>query len=243
MRWSFLALVAFACSTRLLYNPPMEKIPFDLPSTLDRIRQAVQPFPKAAMFELAEKGYKSLFEQLIGCIISIRTLDEVSLPVTLRLFGVAHTPAQIAQLSPQQIQQLIAPSSFAERKAGQILAIAQQVAALYQGDLPCDEQLLLSFNGVGVKCAHLALGVACGQPAISVDIHVHRITNRWGYVATATPEQTTLALEQILPRAYWIEINQLLVPFGKHICTPRIPHCSSCPIVEMCRQVGVTSHQ
>ncbi|HEY3343350.1 MAG TPA: endonuclease III [Anaerolineaceae bacterium] len=220
----------------------MEKIPFDLPTVMERIRKAVQPFPKAAMFELAEKGYNTLFEQLIGCIISIRTLDEVSLPVTLRLFADAHTPEQIAQLTPQKIQQIIAPSSFAERKAGQILAIAQQVVAQYQGDLPCDEQVLLSFNGVGVKCAHLALGVACGQPAISVDIHVHRITNRWGYVSTATPEQTTLALEQILPRAYWIEINQILVPFGKHICTLHLPHCSTCPIQETCRQIGVTSH-
>lgn len=220
----------------------MEKIPFDLPTVMERIRKAVQPFPKAAMFELAEKGYNTLFEQLIGCIISIRTLDEVSLLVTLRLFADAHTPEQIAQLTPQKIQQIIAPSSFAERKAGQILAIAQQVVAQYQGDLPCDEQVLLSFNGVGVKCAHLALGVACGQPAISVDIHVHRITNRWGYVSTATPEQTTLALEQILPRAYWIEINQILVPFGKHICTLHLPHCSTCPIQETCRQIGVTSH-
>jgi endonuclease-3 len=220
----------------------MEKIPFDLPTVMERIRKAVQPFPKAAMFELAEKGYNTLFEQLIGCIISIRTLDEVSLLVTLRLFADAHTPEQIAQLTPQKIQQIIAPSSFAERKAGQILAIAQQVVVQYQGDLPCDEQVLLSFNGVGVKCAHLALGVACGQPAISVDIHVHRITNRWGYVSTATPEQTTLALEQILPRAYWIEINQILVPFGKHICTLHLPHCSTCPIQETCRQIGVTSH-
>jgi endonuclease-3 len=220
----------------------MEKIPFDLPTVMERIRKAVQPFPKAAMFELAEKGYNTLFEQLIGCIISIRTLDEVSLLVTLRLFADAHTPEQIAQLTPQKIQQIIAPSSFAERKAGQILAIAQQVVVQYQGDLPCDEQVLLSFNGVGVKCAHLALGVACGQPAISVYIHVHRITNRWGYVSTATPEQTTLALEQILPRAYWIEINQILVPFGKHICTLHLPHCSTCPIQETCRQIGVTSH-
>jgi endonuclease III len=221
----------------------MQKQPFEISSAMGRIRQAVQPFPKAAMFELAEKGYKTLFQQLIGCIISIRTYDEVSLPTAVRLFEVAPGPQQIAQLTQQQIFKLIAPSSFAERKAGQILAIAQQVIDRYQGELPCDEQILLSFNGVGLKCAHLALGVACGQPFISVDIHVHRVTNRWGYVSTASPEQTGLALEQILPQPYWIEINQLLVPFGKHICTASLPHCSSCPLLDMCRQVGVTAHQ
>jgi endonuclease III len=221
----------------------MQKNPFDVSIAMQHIDIAVQPYPKAAMFELAERGYRSLFEQLIGCIISIRTLDEVSLPVTRRLFEVARTPAAIARLNPQQIQLIIEPSSFAARKAGQIQAIAQQVVAIYQGELPCDEQVLLSFNGVGLKCAHLALGVACGQLAISVDTHVHRITNRWGYVSTATPEQTTLALEQKLPRAYWIEINRLLVPFGKHICTPRLPHCTTCPIQEMCPQIGVSSNQ
>ena len=97
----------------------MQKQPFDISNAMDRIRQAVQPFPKAAMFELAEKGYKTLFQQLIGCIISIRTYDEVSLPTAVRLFEVASTPQQIAKLTQQQIFKLIAPSSFAERKAGE----------------------------------------------------------------------------------------------------------------------------
>ncbi len=217
----------------------MEKKPFDIPVAIERIRETVKPYPKAAMFELAERGHRTLFEQLVACIISIRTLDEVSLPAALRLFEQAHTPAEIAALSPQQIQALIEPCSFAERKAGQIQAIAHQVVANYPNDLPCDEDLLMSFNGVGVKCAHLALGVACNEPAISVDTHVHRITNRWGILATRTPEQTTLELEKILPKEYWIEINRLLVPFGKHVCTAVRPKCSACPVLEMCRQVGV----
>ncbi len=219
----------------------MTKRPFDLPTALDRISKAVQPYPKAAMFEMAEKGYKSLFEQLVGCIISIRTLDEVSLPASLRLLQKARTPLEISQLTVQQIQALIEPCSFAERKAGQILAIAEQVEAHYQGDLPCDEQLLLSFNGVGVKCAHLALGVGCGVPAISVDTHVHRVTNRWGIISTRSPEESTLALEKIVPQEYWIRLNELLMPFGKHICVAQRPFCSTCPVLEMCQQVGVTS--
>ena len=207
------------------------------------IREAVAPYPKAAMFELAELGYATPFEQLIACIISIRTRDEDSLPIARRLLDKARTPAAMARLTPAEIDQLISPSTFHERKAVQIQAIARQVAEEYGGELPCDEELLLSFHGVGVKCAHLALGIACDQPYISVDIHVHRVTNRWGYVAAPTPEQTMLRLEQKLPRAYWVEINRLLVPFGKHICTGQMPRCSTCPVLEMCRQVDVIRHR
>lgn len=221
--------------------PP--KIPLDIDQALALIRAAVAPYPQAAMFELAELGYATPFEQLIACIISIRTRDEDSLPISRRLLDRARTPAEIAGLSPDEIDQLIAPSTFHERKAVQIQAIARQVAEEYGGELPCDEAVLLSFSGVGVKCAHLALGIACEQPWISVDIHVHRVTNRWGYVAAPTPERTMLQLEEKLPREHWVEINRLLVPFGKHICTGQLPRCSTCPVLHMCQQVGVTQHR
>jgi len=219
------------------------KQPFDIDRAIASIREAVAPYPKAAMFELAELGYATPFEQLIACIISIRTRDEESLPIARRLLDRARTPAEMARLAPAEIDELISPSTFHERKAQQIQAIARQVAEEYGGELPCDEQLLLSFHGVGVKCAHLALGIACDQPYISVDIHVHRVTNRWGYVAAATPEQTMVQLEQKLPREYWIEINRLLVPFGKHICTGDLPRCSTCPVLDRCQQVGVARHR
>lgn len=207
------------------------------------IHEAVAPYPKAAMFELAELGYTTPFEQLIACIISIRTRDEDSLPIARRLLDRARTPTEMGRLTPAEIDQLISPSTFHERKAVQIQAIARQVAEEYGGELPCDEQLLLSFHGVGVKCAHLALGIACDQPYISVDIHVHRVTNRWGYVAAPSPEQTMVQLEERLPQKYWVEINRLLVPFGKHICTGQMPRCSTCPVLDMCQQVGVTRHR
>jgi endonuclease-3 len=210
---------------------------------LSLIHAVVGPYPKAAMFELAELGYDSLFEQLIACIISIRTRDEDSLPIARRLLDQARTPAEMAQLTTDEIDRLISPSTFHERKAFQIQAIARQVAEQFGGELPCDEQVLLSFSGVGVKCAHLALGIACRQPWISVDIHVHRVTNRWGYVAASTPEKTMLELEGKLPREHWIDINRLLVPFGKHICTGQLPRCSICPVLKMCRQVGVSRHR
>jgi len=221
----------------------MDKKPFDIGLAIRGIRTAVKPWPKAALFELAEYGFGTAFEQLVACIISIRTYDEVTLPVSRKLFERARTPEAISKLSYEELGALIGPSTFHERKASQILAIARRVIDEYDGDLPCDPEVLMSFAGVGPKCAHLVLGIACGEPFISVDVHVHRVTNRWGYVQTSTPEKTTVALGEILPRRYWIEINRLLVPFGKHICTGNLPHCSTCPVLDMCLQVGVKEHR
>jgi endonuclease-3 len=221
----------------------MEKKPFDIGLAVRRIRKAVKPFAKAALFELAENGFTTTFEQLVACMISIRTYDEVTLPVSRKLFERARTPAEISQLTYEELDALISPSTFHERKASQILAIAQRVLDEYGGDVPCDPEVLMSFSGVGPKCAHLVLGIACGEPFISVDVHVHRVTNRWGYVKTSTPEKTMVALGEKLPRRYWIEINRLLVPFGKHICTGNLPHCSTCPVLDMCQQVGVKAHR
>jgi endonuclease-3 len=219
------------------------KRPFDIDLAMARIEEAVRPFAKAALFELAEEGYNSVFEQLAACIISIRTRDEVTLPTARRLFELARTPAEMIQHDPSEIDARIHACSFHEPKARQIHTIAQQAVVEHGGVLPCDAEVLMSFHGVGIKCANLVLAIACGQPRIAVDIHVHRVTNRWGYVATATPEQTTVALGAVLPEKYAVEINRLLVPFGKHICTGNLPKCSTCPVLDMCRQVGVTKHR
>ena len=219
------------------------KRPFDIDQVIRRIRVAARPFPKAAMFELADDGFSSPFEQLVACIISIRTRDEVTIPTARRLFARARTPLEVSRLTSREIDQLIRACTFHERKTRQILGIARRVVDEYEGELPCDAETLLSFEGVGTKCANLVLGIACGQPRVGVDIHVHRVTNRWGYVRTRTPVQTSVALESKLPRRYWVEINRLLVPFGKHICTGALPRCSECPVLEFCRQVGVERHR
>jgi endonuclease-3 len=219
------------------------KEPFDIDVSLSRVREAVASFAPAALFQLHDEGYTSPFEQLLACMISIRTMDEVTVPTARRLFARAQTPAEVARLAPAEIDELIRDCSFHERKAAQMQAIAAQVMSEYGGELPCDQEVLMSFSGVGVKCANLALGLGCVQARISVDVHVHRITNRWGYIQASSPEQTTRALEAKLPREYWLEINRLLVPFGKHICTGWLPHCSTCPIEPMCQQVGVEKHR
>jgi endonuclease III len=195
------------------------------------------------MFALAEEGYRSLFEQLVACILSIRTRDEVSLVAARRLFEAARRPEQIARLSHARLDRLVGDTSFHAAKAAQIREIARRTVAEHGGQLPCDEAVLRGFHGVGPKCAHLALGVACGERLISVDVHVHRVTNRWGYVDEPTPERTMAALGRVLPRRYWVEINALLVPFGKHICTGRLPKCSTCPVRDVCARVGVTAHR
>ncbi|HVS38304.1 MAG TPA: hypothetical protein VMS17_22290 [Gemmataceae bacterium] len=219
------------------------KQPFEFRIAIPLLRKAVRPFPKAAMFELAASGHDSVFELLVGCILSIRTLDGTSLPASLRLFEKGRTPAEIARLTVDEIDVLIHHCSFHGPKSRQIQEIARRTDADFHGLLPADPDVLQTFHGVGPKCANLVAGIAGGRPLISVDIHVHRVANRWGVVHTPTPEKTMTALEAILPRRYWIEINALLVPFGKHICTGTRPMCLTCPLLAMCQQVGVTNHR
>ncbi len=215
------------------------KRPFNIQEALVLVREAVAPHPKAALFELYAEGHASVFEVLVACILSIRTRDETTLPTSRRLFARARTPAAMAKLALEEIDALIATCTFHEPKALQIREIARRAVEEHGGELPCDQSALLGLRGVGPKCANLVLGIVCGQPFIGVDVHVHRVTNRWGYVEAKTPEKTMVELQKKLPRPYWVEINALLVPFGKHICTGR-PHCSTCPLLEICQQVGVT---
>lgn len=223
--------------------PPDQKEAFDIDRAMELLRESVRPFRKAALFELADDGFNSPFEQLLACIISIRTRDEDTAVIARRLFERARTPQTVSALGVAEIDRLLYGSTFHEAKAPQIREIARRTIAEHGGELPCDLEKLLDFRGVGIKCAHLVLGIACGQPRIGVDIHVHRITNRWGYIAATTPEKTTAALERTLPEKYWVEINALLVPFGKHVCTGTAPKCSTCALLPRCRQVGVTSHR
>ena len=208
-----------------------------------RLRKAVEPFPKAMLSQLYEEGHTSPFEMLVACLISVRTRDEASLTMARQLFARARTPAEMAELDINEIDRLISKAGFHLTKAEQINTMARLIVEENEGELPCSFDLMTSYPGIGPKCANLALSIACGLPRIGVDIHVHRITNRWSYVTTSNPEATLKALEAKLPKKYWSELNALLVPFGKHICTPVGPRCSICPLLDMCEQRGVTSHR
>jgi endonuclease III len=224
-------------------KPAAGKRTFDIEEAIPLLREAVAPYPKAALFELAGDGFTSVFEILVACVLSIRTRDETSLPAARRLFAAARTPAAVAALSEADIDQLIADCTFHEPKARTVRAIARRTVEEFGGKLPGDPDVLQTFHGVGPKCANLAVGIACELPVVGVDVHVHRVTNRWGYVQAPTPEKTMAALHDRLPQTYRVEINALLVPFGKHVCTGVRPKCSTCPLLSMCRQVGVTDHR
>src|SRR3954452_14364724 len=220
--------------------PENHKEPFDIDAVFERLRRAVADLPKAAMFDLRDRGYGSPFEQLVGSLISARTRDETTVEVCLRLFAEARTPQDFAGLPEDRLITLLNGATFPEPKARDLKVIARQILDNYGGRVPDSLAELTAFRGVGPKIAALTLAVGFDRPAIAVDVHVHRITNRWGYVATRTPEQTMAALVAKLPERYWIEINERLVPFGKFICTGAAPpKCSTCLLLSMCRQVGV----
>lgn len=217
------------------------KGPLEIDEVFRGLRKAVAGLPKAAMFDLRDRGYGTPFEQLVGSLISARTRDETTLAVCLRLFAVARTPEALAALDEATLTELLDGATFADAKARDLKRLARQIAGEHGGRVPDRMEALMRFRGVGPKIAALTLAVGFGRPAIAVDTHVHRVANRWGYVATRTPEETMAALAAKLPERYWIEINERLVPFGKFICTPARPKCSTCLLLSMCRQIGVVN--
>jgi len=172
------------------------KQPFDIEDVLNRIAKLMVHYPKAAMVQLYEEGYTSMFEQLMACIISIRTLDEVSIPVSQRLFSKARTPAQLLKLSPQELEGLLYGSSYNGQKAYTMLGIAQTVINQYNGEVPADYELLTNLKGVGPKCANLTLGIAAKVPAVSVDSHVHRVVNRLGLCANQNTREKLVSTRE-----------------------------------------------
>ena len=182
------------------------------------------------------------FQVLVSCVLSQRTLEHVTLAASRRLFARAPTPATLRRLSVEEIAALIEPVRYAFTKAGWLRDTADQLAALADR-VPSTLDALLELPGVGRKTANLVLTTGYDLPGICVDTHVHRVTNRWGYVHTRTPDATEMALRAKLPERYWKVINTYLVPFGKHHCQPLSPKCSTCPLLDFCDQIGVTTRR
>ena len=216
-------------------NPHPKITPMWLVRRLAAVRTGVRPTTLAEV-----ERERDPFRLLVACVISLRTKDAVTAQASARLFPVAQTPRAVAALPEARIAKLIFPAGFYNTKARQIREIARRVAGEHGGAGPAVREALLAFPGVGRKTANLVLGLGFGIPAICVDTHVHRISNRLGLVETRTPEQTEYALQEILPERAWIDINDLLVTFGQQICHPTSPRCSSCPLAERCPRVGVT---
>lgn len=179
------------------------------------------------------------YKVLIACILSLRTKDETMIPASERLFAVADTPARMLRLTPSQIQKLIFPVGFYKTKSETILAISQRLVDEFNGIVPNTMEALLSFNGVGRKTANLVLGLGFHIPAICVDTHVHRISNRMGYLVSKNPEDTEMQLRAKLPEAYWPIINKVMVLHGQQTCKPIGARCDVCPVHESCMKVDV----
>jgi len=183
---------------------------------------------------------RSPFRLLVACIISLRTKDEVTAEASRRLFEIAPTPNHLAELEEERIAGAIYPAGFYNTKAAQLKEIGRIIRDDFDDEVPASKVDLLAMRGVGRKTANLVLGLGFGIPAICVDTHVHRISNRLGMVSTKTPEQTERALMEVLPRDLWVPINDLLVTFGQNRCHPTSPRCTSCPLEDLCPRIGVT---
>jgi len=208
----------------------------DWPRIIRGIRKALEgEDPPAAEQIMLEKP--DSFRVLISTMISLRTKDEVTLSASERLFRAADTPKALAELSEEAIETLIYPAGFYRTKARHIKTAAALIAE--RGGVPDTVEELLALPGVGRKTANLVLSVGFGKPAICVDTHVHRISNRAGWVSTRNPDETEQALSKTLPVRYWGEINRLLVSYGRLVCVPVSPFCSRCSIAELCPRIGV----
>ena len=188
---------------------------------------------------LVGKRWKSPFLVLISCIMSLRTKDQTTLPASERLFRLADNPYTMRKLSAKEIEKAIYPVGFYKTKARTILGICDDVIEKFGGKVPDDLDVLMTMKGVGRKTANLVLTEGFHKPAMCVDTHVHRISNRFGYVKTKSPEETEIALRKKLPSKYWMDYNALLVLWGQNVCKPISPLCSQCPVKEICAKVAV----
>ena len=190
---------------------------------------------------LVGKRWKTPFHVLISCLLSLRTKDETTLPATERLFKLSDTPQGLLNLSTDQIEKAIYPVGFYKTKARTIHGVCRDILDKFGGQVPNDIDTLMTMKGVGRKTANLVLTEGFGLKAICVDTHVHRISNRFGYVKTKDPHDTEWALRKKLPEKYWIDYNAMLVLWGQNICRPISPLCTICPLLKICARAGVTA--
>ena len=203
----------------------------EIVKTLEAARQPQSDFVKLM------DSFKDPYLVLIACILSLRTNDKTTYPATLRMLKLAKTPQEMMKVKVEDLEKAIYPVGFYKNKAGQIIELSKILVEKYGGKVPCDIDELCKFKGVGRKTANLVLSEGFNEPAICVDVHVHRIFNRLGYVKTKTPEETEFALRDKLPRKYWIPINSLLVTHGQNVCKPLKPLCEGCPVNKYCAKL------
>jgi len=211
----------------------------DIHPVIRILRREVRQWQEPVVGAVAKESCDP-FRILIACVLSLRTKDQTTAEASRRLFALAENPAAMLRLPLPRIARTIYPVGFYRTKAKHIQAICRRLLTEFEGRVPDSIEALVTLPGVGRKTANLVVTVGYGKPGICVDTHVHRITNRWGYVSTKTPEQTEETLRRKLPPRYWITFNDLLVPYGQNLCQPVSPFCSRCKIERYCDRVGVT---
>ena len=206
----------------------------DIDKIVKLLKAAKQP---QSEFVKLMDSFKNPYLVLIACILSLRTNDKTTYPATLRMLELAKTPKEMKNVNVEELAKAIYPVGFYENKAKQIIELSKTIDEELDGVVPDEIEELIKFKGVGRKTANLVLSLGFNKPAICVDVHVHRIFNRLGYINTKTPEETEFALREKLPVKYWIDINTLLVTHGQNICKPIKPKCSECPIEKYCAKI------
>jgi endonuclease III len=207
----------------------------DIHQVVRILKHEIRRWPVPALAKYVETP----FTVLIACILSLRTQDRTTVAASDRLFAIATTPESMLAVPVRKIERAIYPVSFYRTKARTIHAICEQLLSRYDGEVPCDLDDLLALPGVGRKTANIVVTLGFEKPGIAVDTHVHRISNRLGYVRTRSPEKTEMSLRRKLPSRYWIVFNDLLVAYGQNLCKPVSPHCSTCKIATYCNRIGV----
>jgi len=203
------------------------------------VRQEVGRWQEPVLGVVAKQSDRDPFLILISCLLSLRTKDKTTREASDRLFAMARNPASMLKLPLIKIERAIYPVGFYRTKAKSIHQICRRLIETYEGTVPDSIDELVTLPGVGRKTANLVVTVGFQKPGICVDVHVHRISNRWGYIKTKTPEESEQALRRKLPKQYWITYNDLLVPYGQNLCLPISPWCSTCKLADLCDRVGV----
>jgi endonuclease III len=214
---------------------------FSISQALAKVKKAIRGFRTPSVTVISQKN--DPFAVLVSCIISLRTRDEVTEPASARLFKLAKNPQELINLSNAKIEKAIYPAAFFRNKTQSLKELCKDLVDNYAGQVPDKLEDLLKLKGVGRKTANLTLTLGHNKLGICVDIHVHRISNRWGYVKTKTPDATEMVLRDILPKRYWKSYNDLLVTFGQNICKPVSPFCGSCFLADACPKTGVTTRR
>lgn len=213
----------------------------DIHAVIRILKREVRQWQEPVVGVVARESGRDPFKILISCLLSLRTKDRTTSEASARLFALAADPRSMLRLSAHRIERAIYPVGFYRTKTQQIHKICRRLLDEYGGLVPDSIEELIRLPGVGRKTANLVVTVGYGKPGICVDIHVHRISNRWGYVRTKNPGETEEALRKKLPARYWIIYNDLMVPYGQNICQPVSPFCSRCKLIKYCDRVGVTT--